>query len=351
MRSVCLSRLLCHSILIVLAGWGGNLHAQAYIAGFSDSRWKVQSGPFACSVAHEIPGFGSARLARNAGNAEVLEIKGRVQNFDKGAVRIEAVPPVWRSEAPPGDLGQVQANGQSLEVRGAQIATITDSLEQGTNVMFSGTNLRVGLEARNFSKAFATYKTCVKNLIPYSFNQISRTQLGYASESDDLSPAVKAQLDKIVRYVKADSRVLGIIIDAHSDKQATPEEGVALSQRHAEFVTRYLVDQGLSADNITLRWHGDKFPIATNETKAGKARNRRVTVRLENAETRKQMEKKIAAIKEAEQKTAAEKAVKEEKAGEKTQDPASIIDPAELQRLTEEQELPTGAQPGTNKSE
>jgi outer membrane protein OmpA-like peptidoglycan-associated protein len=303
-------------------------------------------------MAHEIPGFGSARLARNAGSAEVLEIKGRVQNFDKGAVRIEAVPPVWRSEAPSGDLGQVQANGQSLEIRGAQIATITGSLEQGMNVMFSGANLRVGLEAHNFSKAFATYKICVKNLIPYNFNQISRTQLVYHKESDDLSPAAKTQLDKIVRYVKADSRVLGIIIDAHSDKQATPEDGVALSQRQAEFVTRYLVDQGLPADNITMRWHGDKFPIANNGTKAGQARNRRVTVRLENAETRKQMEKKIAAIKEAEQKAAAEKAIKEAKAEEKTQDPATIIDPAELQRLTEEQELPTGAQPGTkNKSE
>ncbi len=254
--------------------------AQTYITAFSDSQWKAQSGAFACSLSHEIAAFGSARLVRNAGSAEVLEIKAK------------------------------------------------------------GSNLRVGLAARNFSAAFASYKACVKNLIPYTFDQLSRTQLSYTREAEDLSPAAKAELDKIVRYVKADQKVLGIIIDAHSDKLPKQEESDALSQRQAEFVTRYLIEKGIAADNITTRWHGDKFPIANNQNKAGQAKNRRVTVRLESEQTRKEMEKKIAAIKEAEQKAAAEKAAKD--ATEKT-DPG--INPAELEKLTEQQNLSSGKQP------
>lgn len=314
--------------------------AQTYITAFSDSQWKAQSGAFACSLSHEIAAFGSARLVRNAGSAEVLEIKAKAQAFGEGAVRVEAVPPVWRTDASPNNLGQAQVGGQSLKVTGAQIATITASLEQGTNVMFSGSNLRVGLAARNFSAAFASYKACVKNLIPYTFDQLSRTQLSYTREAEDLSPAAKAELDKIVRYVKADQKVLGIIIDAHSDKLPKQEESDALSQRQAEFVTRYLIEKGIAADNITTRWHGDKFPIANNQNKAGQAKNRRVTVRLESEQTRKEMEKKIAAIKEAEQKAAAEKAAKD--ATEKT-DPG--INPAELEKLTEQQNLSSGKQP------
>lgn len=334
------SRVYLPLTLLVSSALVASATAQTYITAFADSQWSAQSGAFACSLAHEIAAFGSARLVRKAGSAEVLELKAKAQAFGEGAVRVEAVPPVWRTDAASNNLGQAQASGQSLKVSGAQIATITASLEQGTNVMFSGSNLRVGLAARNFSAAFANYKTCVKNLIPYTFEQLSRTQLTYAREADDLSPAAKTELDKIVRYMKADQKVLGIIIDAHSDKLPKPEESDALSQRQAEFVTSYLIEKGIAADQITTRWHGDRFPIANNQNKAGQAKNRRVTVRLESEQTRKEMEKKIAVIKEAEQKAAAEKAAK---AATEQADPG--INPAELEKLTEQQNLSSGKQP------
>lgn len=334
------SRVFLPLTVLVSGALAVSAQAQTYITDFSDSQWKAQSGAFACSLTHEIASFGSARLVRNAGSAELLELKAKAQAFGEGAVRVEAVPPVWRTDASPNNLGQAQASGQSLKVSGAQIATITGSLEQGTNVMFSGNNLRVGLAARNFSAAFASYKTCVKNLIPYTFDQLSRTQLSYTREAEELTPAAKTELDKIVRYMKADQKVLGIIIDAHSDKLPKPEESDALSQRQAELVTGYLIEKGIAADHITTRWHGDKFPIANNQNKAGQAKNRRVTVRLESEHTRKEMEKKIAVIKEAEQKAAAEKAAKEA-----TEKPDPGINPAELEKLTEQQNLSSGKQP------
>lgn len=340
MRLVFFPKAVLSLIVLVSGALAAPVYAQTYITAFADSQWKAQSGAFACSLIHDITAFGSARLVRNAGSAELLELTARTQAFGDGAVRVEAVPPMWRSDANPGNLGQAQASGQLLQVSGAQIAAITASLEQGANVIFSGSNLRVGLAARNFSTAFASYRTCVKNLIPYTFDQLSRTQLSYARETEALSPAAKAELDKIVRYVKADQKVLGIIVDAHSDKQPKSEESDALSQLQAELVTSYLIDKGVAADRITTRWHGDKFPIANNQNKVGQAKNRRVTVRLENAETRKEVEKKVAAIKEAEQKAAAEKAAKE--AMEK---PAPGINAAELETLTEQQDLSTGKQP------
>ncbi|HTF95000.1 MAG TPA: OmpA family protein [Cellvibrio sp.] len=328
------------------------LQAQTYIAAFSDSQWKVQSSAFTCSLSHEITGFGSARLTRNGGAAEVLELKGKNQSFAGGAVRIEAIPPSWQTDSSPANLGQAQATAKALTISGSPIAAIVGHLEKGTNIIFSGSNLRVGLEARNFIPAFGSYKNCVKNLIPYTFDQLSRTVLTYNNEADELTSAAKVQLDKIVRYVKADQKVLGVIVDAHGDKQLKPEDSLALSQRQAEWVTAYLIDKGIPAGNITTRSHGDKFPIASNHNKAGQAKNRRVTVRLENAETRKELEKKITALKEAEQKASAEKAAKD-KSAEGTRAPAEntvpTIDAAELEKLTEEQPLPGVRQPDAKK--
>jgi len=352
---------LCRSALLLLLATtliqSAPLSAQVYSAGFNNAEWATQAGPFACSLSHKIPGFGSARFVRNAGAGEFFELKNTSQSFPSGAVRIESVPPMWRGDSSPATLGQTQASGkQPLRVTGAQIAMISRTLEQGTNVVFSssqvssnGSSLRVGLEANKFSPAYSKYQRCVADLIPYTFDQLSRTLINYAPNADDLSAGAKSQLDKIVRYTKADSRVLGIIIDAHSEKLATPEEGDAASQKQAELVTAYLIDKGLAADTITTRWHGDKFPIANDQNKAGQAKNRRVTIRLENETTRKEMEKKITAIKDAEQKAAEQKAAAESSAQAQARSSSSAgelpVNLQQLEQMVEQQNLTSGKQP------
>lgn len=347
---------LCPSALLVFGlAQSGSLCAQTYSAGFTDAEWTAKTGSFACSLSHQIPGFGSAQFVRKTGGSEFLELKPSGSVAFKDFVRIESVPPMWRTDLAASPLGQLQVNGkQPVRVTAAQMKSISATLAQGTSVVFSsaqanssGVNLRVALEARNFNPAFGRYQTCVGALIPHTFDQIARMLVNYAPDASELSAATKAQLDKIVRYSKADPNVLGILVDAHSDKLPTSEEGDAASQRQAELVTAYLVDKGLRADMITTRWHGDKFPIANNYTKTGQAKNRRVTVRMESETTRKHMEKKIAAIIAAEEKAAEQKAAAEKAAEEvASQVPAAL--PASLQQLeqmVEQQDLTSGRQP------
>jgi outer membrane protein OmpA-like peptidoglycan-associated protein len=333
-----------------------SLYGQTYSASFNDAEWTAQSGPFACSLSHKIPGFGAARFVRNAGAAEFLELKHSRQAFPLGVVKVESIPPVWRTDASPAFLGQVQAGAQQpLQVAaGAQIEMISKSLGQGTNVMFSGvqvnasgSSLRVALTANNFPAAYGKYERCIAQLIPYTFNQLARTQFIYSLNADELETALKSQLDKIVRYTKADPRVLGIIVDAHSEKLSTSEEGDAASRKQAELVAAYLINKGLAADTITVRWHGDKFPVANNGSAAGQAKNRRVTIRLENETTRKEMEKKIGAIKEAELNAAEQKAAAEQSARSQPSSASATL-PLNLQQLeqmVEKQNLTSGKQP------
>ena len=43
---------------------------------------------------------------------------------------------------------------------------------------------------------------------------------------------------------------------------------------------KYLVSGGVDRASIVLRWHGERYPVASNRTVAGRAKNRRVTVRV-----------------------------------------------------------------------
>lgn len=347
---------LCSPILVAFAlAQSTLLWAQTYSAGFEASEWTAKSGSFACSLSHKIPGFGSAQFVRKTGVSEYMELVPESTVAFDDLVRIEAIPPMWRTDAAASPLGQLQVSGkQPVRVTTAQVDKISAALEKGTNVVFSsaqanasGTNLRVALEARNFNPAYGRYKICIDALIPYTFDQIARMLFNYAPDASELSVATKTQLDKIVRYAKADPKVIGILVDAHSDKLPTSEEGDVASQRQAELVKDYLVGKGLSEGMITARWHGDKFPIANNYTKAGQAKNRRVTVRLESDATRKEMEKKIAAIiaaeeKAAEQKAAAEKAAQEKASAVPAALPASL---QQLEQMVEQQDLTSGKQP------
>jgi sodium-type flagellar protein MotY len=325
----------------------GLVQAQTYKTAFNDSEWLARSGPFACSLQHKVAGFGEAYFIRNAGTAEVFEFKNAKKAFPSGALKVEAIPPAWRSDASSANLGQLKVtDSRSFSISTEQLASIYAALAQGTNLVVSsaevggqGDSLRVVLQAHNFSAAFGTYQQCRKALIPYTFDQLSRSQINYAINSQELSDATKNQLDKIVRYTKADPRVLGILVDAHSDKRKTPEEAEEVAQQQAELVTAYLIEKGLSADSIITRWHGDKFPVASNQNKAGQSKNRRVTVRMENEATRKAMEKKVAAIKEAEQKAA-------EKAAQASSDGADLpVNLQQLEQMVEQQNLTSGKQP------
>lgn len=344
-------------LMVFILAQSASLWAQTYSAGFEASEWTAKSGSFACNLSHQISGFGVAQFVRNTGGSEFLELKPSGNVVFNDLVRIESVPPMWRTDVAASPIGQLQVSGkQPLRVTAAQVGVIRAALEQGTNVMFSsaqananGANLRVVLEARNFNPAYGRYKTCIGALIPYTFDQIARMLINYAPDASELSAATKTQLDKIVRYTKADSKVIGILVDAHSDKLPTPEAGDAASQRQAELVMTYLVSNGLSEGMITTRWHGDKFPIANNYTKTGQAKNRRVTVRLENETTRKEMEKKIAAIIAAEEKAAEQKEAAEKTAQEKASTAPAAL-PASLQQLeqmVEQQDLTSGKQPAS----
>lgn len=69
-------------------------------------------------------------------------------------------------------------------------------------------------------------------------------------------------------------------LEGHTDSDGKDAANLVLSQTRAAAVRSFLIDNGIAADRLTSEGFGETKPVATNATKAGKAQNRRVEVKL-----------------------------------------------------------------------
>ncbi|MGM0857287.1 MAG: OmpA family protein [Pseudomonadota bacterium] len=65
-------------------------------------------------------------------------------------------------------------------------------------------------------------------------------------------------------------------IEGHTDSVGSAQYNMDLSQDRAESVTEYLATRGVESDRMMAEGFGEEQPIATNDTDAGRAENRRV---------------------------------------------------------------------------
>ena len=74
-----------------------------------------------------------------------------------------------------------------------------------------------------------------------------------------------------------------VIIEGHTDSVGSNAYNEQLSFARAEAVRSFLIQQGIDPNRITARGLGEAFPVATNETAAGRQQNRRVDVIIQRA--------------------------------------------------------------------
>lgn len=73
---------------------------------------------------------------------------------------------------------------------------------------------------------------------------------------------------------------LKVEIGGHTDAQGSDAANQRLSQRRADAVRQYLVGKGVEASRLTAKGYGEAEPVASNDTPAGRAENRRVEFKI-----------------------------------------------------------------------
>ena len=71
---------------------------------------------------------------------------------------------------------------------------------------------------------------------------------------------------------------LNLGVEGYIDSTGSEAFNQTLSEKRAESVRDYLVQQGLNANSITAKGFGESSPVADNSTAAGRQKNRRVEI-------------------------------------------------------------------------
>lgn len=93
----------------------------------------------------------------------------------------------------------------------------------------------------------------------------------------DLKAGAVRNLYPLVTFLK-EYPARNVLIEGHTDSVGPEAANLDLSQRRAEAVRSFLVQNGVNSQRITTRGYGEAFPVASNNSDAGRQKNRRVKV-------------------------------------------------------------------------
>jgi outer membrane protein OmpA-like peptidoglycan-associated protein len=103
------------------------------------------------------------------------------------------------------------------------------------------------------------------------------TNFGF--DSAELTPEAQSILDEQAALLEQESDVR-VKIEGHTDSTGPEAYNQGLSERRAKAVEEYLASKGISADRLEIMGYGPSSPIAPNDTKEGRAMNRRVELKV-----------------------------------------------------------------------
>jgi peptidoglycan-associated lipoprotein len=100
----------------------------------------------------------------------------------------------------------------------------------------------------------------------------------FGFDKSDLTPEARATLDRQAAWLNQYPRVT-ISIEGHADERGTREDNLALGERRADAVKKYLTARGVDANRVATISYGKERPQVLGSNEAAWAQNRRgVTV-------------------------------------------------------------------------
>ena len=265
------------------------VRAADFGTGLTDTEWRIEASEYFCRFYQPIPQFGLAVFFHEAGETLEFYLQSTRNLMANGQAALTIQAPPWRSSALTDELGYAAVKDRQISIRveTARAGRMMDELGQGMaptltrKAKFGDDRIRVQISPVKFKQFYNDYLACQAGLLPVNYRQIERSTVSFASGGDVLDARARSQLDDIVTYLQADDLITAIYVDGHSDSLGHRYDNRRLSEKRAFQVTDYLVNSGIDAAMILTRYHGERYPIANNDTAAGRAKNRRVTLQFD----------------------------------------------------------------------
>jgi len=251
--------------------------------------WKVEGDQFECRLIQPIEGFGSGEFVRRAGEQPVFQLRSDSNVLGAGTASLLAAAAPWQPGRGDINLGSVRMarTGVLFSSSQGQASRLINGLLDGRSTVVrnytgeAGRPMEVRVLPVSFAKAYSDYQVCASKLLPMNYDQVRQTQVGFPGGGTDLDASARARLDVILDYMKADPTVNHIELNGHSDNSGNRLTNRDLSRRRALAVADYFKAHGLTEEQITVRFHGEQYPLVKNNSAANRARNRRVNIELD----------------------------------------------------------------------
>jgi outer membrane protein OmpA-like peptidoglycan-associated protein len=137
-------------------------------------------------------------------------------------------------------------------------------------------------QAQNLATSAVNRVTSLSNTVANldNYRPVSETSVLFAFDKDNLTKKDKAALDDLAKDIP-NTRGYIITVEGATDSVGSSEYNYDLSQRRADSVIQYLASKyNVPAHKIYLIGLGKDKPVDSNKTSAGRAKNRRVDIKL-----------------------------------------------------------------------
>jgi len=198
----------------------------------------------------------------------------------------KAVAPVdAQAQANAAEISRTQSELAStqgaLNNQGDQLGKVGGQVDQlgGQVSSLNGQVGRIGATAQEALDRAKAAGVLAEGKFMYSV-VLTDDSIKFPANKAQLTPEAQARLDELVTRLRAENKNVYLEIQGYADATGSPQVNERLGAERAEAVRRYLSSHGVPLNRINTISYGESNPIAPNNTRAGRAENRRVVIQV-----------------------------------------------------------------------
>ena len=113
------------------------------------------------------------------------------------------------------------------------------------------------------------------NLLAVTF----KGDVTFDTNSTVVRPGLQSELDRVAGVMNQYPNTL-VRVEGHTDSKGSNEYNMDLSNRRALAVKNLVAQRGIADSRLDVVGYGETMPVATNDTEAGRQKNRRVEIKI-----------------------------------------------------------------------
>jgi outer membrane protein OmpA-like peptidoglycan-associated protein len=207
-------------------------------------------------------------IANEVADRKLADERAAQANADRDRIRLEARTREADQAKADANAAQAQAVVAQSQAEAAQ-RQAQDAQAAAADVQARNTQLTILLQELHAKQTERGMVVTINDVL-------------FDTNRAELKPGGMRSVEKLGALLKDDpSR--RVQVEGFTDSTGSQATNDALSARRAESVRSALIGQGVPADRVSAKGMGESYPVASNDTAAGRQMNRRVEIVLQDA--------------------------------------------------------------------